>query len=68
MFFRILKLLEEKLEWLNNQGQFLAEIDQKIDGFTTQLQTLDSKIFAINPYDSEVVAMNKKLEVASSLG
>jgi prefoldin subunit 5 len=52
------------LEWLNNQGQFLAEIDQNIDSFQTQLQSLDSRILAINPYDAEVVVVTKKLDVS----
>lgn len=57
-------MLEDKLQWLTNQGQYLEEIDKKIEDYQKLLDGLDSEIQGINPFDKDYDTVDKKLTVS----
>jgi hypothetical protein len=60
---RILQLLGEKLEWLNNQDAFLSDIDRTIEGLQKIVDDLDNAIQAVDPFDLDVRQTNLTIEV-----
>lgn len=63
--YRVVNLLEDKLKWLTNQGQYLEEIDHKIEDYQKLLDSTDQQIQSINPYDrdhSEVDRLIRELD------
>ena len=66
-YARIVKLLGEKLEWLTNHQQQLAQIDHTLDAFRRQMDELQTTLASISPFDSDSATVNSKLQVIPSL-
>ncbi|ODN01313.1 Nesprin-1 [Orchesella cincta] len=57
----VVNLLEDKLQWLTNQGQYLQEIDSKIEEYQALLNGVDTQIRSIDSFDRDYDKVDKKL-------
>lgn len=59
-----MNLLEDKLHWLTNQGQYLAEIDRNIENYQKALRAADAQIQTIGLFDKDHLAVDAKISVS----
>ena len=63
MLRRCVKLLEDKLSWLNGQDQYLTDVDSKVGKLREQIVQLESQLSNIQPYDPQIVSIKHEIQV-----
>jgi hypothetical protein len=62
---RCVKLLEDKLGWLNGQDQYLTDVDSKVDKLREEIRQVEDQLSKLQPYDPDRISVKNELQVCS---
>jgi len=65
MMCRCVKLLEDKVTWLNGQDQYLADADSQIGRLNDQIAQIEKQLQAVQPYNPDLGSIRNELEVTN---